>query len=239
MISLNARLLAGGATLLLAAGSVATATAVPQQTPLVYTDTQAERCSVNNEVITNFWQSLAASAVEVRLRELETVDPGITAAIKAYEQGGPEVAAQAGELQLRLVAAGAAEGLGMLTSKQDSTMDFGESVTPQAAYTREEAINAAERMSADPIELAHKGLAAQAASGVRVYELQQELFADQAAEYVDLQTRLHDGLLDCAAELKKPPYGWIAMGGIGVLGLLILAVVAWRNSRRPGRHAAP
>lgn len=227
--------LTGAALLSLSPAAMAAADSGP-----VSADTTAEKCTVDTQATTRFWQDLAREAVDMRLQELNHEDPGLGDAIAAYDAGAPGTDDQAGDLQLRLVANGNAEGLGMFTLQRNATAPAGDpglALPTTATYTREEALATAEKMQADPLELARQGLDAQAASGARLYQLQRQLFENHTQEYVAIQDAVRQGLLDCAGELKKPPYGWWAMGGIVALGLVILAVVAWRNSRRPSRHA--
>ncbi|PFG27142.1 hypothetical protein [Corynebacterium renale] len=198
----------------------------------VSVDQDAGVCVVDTQETVDFWDELTRDAVEKRLAELG--DLGAT--IAAYDAGAED---NPGELQLRLAETGATEGLGMLTPQRNAAADA--ELTPDAKantsrYTADEARSAAARIDDDPAALARQALAGQAESGVRLYEIQQDIFEDRAAEYNELQLATREALKECADELDGPSWGLIIVGGIAVLGLLILGITAVLNSRKPTRH---
>lgn len=198
----------------------------------VSVDEDRELCVVDTQETVDFWDRLTADAVDKRLAELGELG----SAIAAYDAGADD---NPGDLQLRLAEAGAMEGLGMLTPQRNKLADAELSPTDQAntsEYTIAEARSAAARIEDDPAALARQSLAGQAESGVRLYEIQQQLFEDRASEYNGLQLATREELEECADKLEGPSWGLIIVGGIALLGLLILGLVALLNSRKPNRH---
>ncbi|MCK7642264.1 hypothetical protein [Corynebacterium antarcticum] len=210
-------------------------------------DTDRMVCVIDPEEpgsdVVQFWTSLEDDARDLRLAELDEADPGLRAAIEAYDSGatGPDAPAPV-DLQRRISDAGGTEGLGMLTTlTAEEAGVVSEPDEHKTEYTEQEAREAATAIGADPGAQVAEALWGQAAAGPRLDEIKAELFTARAEEYNRTQEHLRRSLVDCADELEDtgPLPTWIwALGGAAAAALLAIIAAAIRNSRRPNRHAA-
>lgn len=230
------------ATVLVGLSAATPALAETQHAYTITADKDAGVCKVNpaqeDSPIVEFWARLQADAAAQRLGELEAQVPGIKPAIEAYDHQQPG-AKSPGELQEMLTRAGAAEGFGMLAPHRSAAADGvpgAETQPAELTYTAEEAQAAADKIAQDPTRTAQDSLAAQAASGLRIATIEQELFTQRSDEFAQLQQQLRKDLTGCAKELKGTPVGWYALGAVVALGVLVLIVVAVSNARKGNRH---
>ncbi|MBV7292618.1 hypothetical protein [Corynebacterium sp. TAE3-ERU16] len=210
-------------------------------------DTERMVCVIDPEEpgsdVVRFWTSLEDDARELRLVELDEADPGLRAAIEAYDADatGPDAPGPA-DLQRRISDAGGTEGLGMLTTlTAEEAGVVSEPDEHKTEYTEQEAREAATAIGADPGAQIAEALWGQAAAGPRLNEIKAELFTARAEEYNRTQEHLRRSLVDCADELEdaRPLPTWIwVLGGAAACALLAIIAAAILNSRRPNRHAA-
>ncbi|MCX7444835.1 hypothetical protein OS125_06200 [Corynebacterium sp. P7003] len=230
-----------------AATCVLTVCAVPAAAYTVTADTTRMVCSVDPEEegsdVVQFWRTLDEDARNQRLDELDEADPGLRSAIEAYDSptNGPDSPTPA-DLQRRIGEAGGTEGLGMLTTltAEDAGVP-GEPTGHKTEYTEQEARDAATAIGADPGAKVGEALWEQAATGPRLEVIRAELFTGRAGDYNRTQEHLRQSLVECADELRdaEPLPTWIwFLGGAATLAVLAVALTAFRNSRKPNRHAA-
>lgn len=218
------------------------AAAATQHVYTITADKEAGVCRVNprqeDSGIVQFWDNLQADAAKQRLEELEAQVPGIKPAIEAYDTQQPS-AQSPGELQEMLTQAGAAEGVGMLAPHREAAADGvpgADNEPPELTYTVEQAESAAKTIADNPTGAAEESLKAQSASGLRIAKIQEDLFAQRKGEFESLQKQLRKDLQDCAKQLKGRPLGLYLTGGVVLLGVLVLGLVAVMNSRKRNRH---
>ncbi|AZA14217.1 hypothetical protein ACFPVT_09760 [Corynebacterium choanae] len=211
----------------------------------VTADTEQQVCVANfadgQPTTDSFFSQLQADAIDRRLAELDQADPGLAAAIRAYDAGDP-TAASPGELQQRIGVAGGREGLGQLitTSAADAGVPTDRTATPEVQrFTIAEADNTIAVTAVDPAADVLGELQAVAANGFRLDEIKAALFAERQEAFNAIQTQLHDQLVDCVETLRPRPWlsGPKILITIAMVGAVAVALLAIRNARRPVRHA--
>ncbi|WP_281706864.1 hypothetical protein [Corynebacterium argentoratense] len=221
---------------------------------VVVTDHQADQCVVQasdqSSPLTKFWSTLESDAKQKRLDQLDEADPGLGTAIRNFTMNGP-AGEDFAELQRRMDAVGAKEGIGQLidVTAEDAGVDssplsdqLGGGTDKTQRYSREEALSAAAGIGDNPAEDIAKALDSQAASGTELDKLRAQLFHDRAGDFNSLEHDIAEGLQRCAKELDPPSpvvtaLKFVIPGLIGV-GIIAMIVRAVSNSRKPSRHSA-
>lgn len=221
--------------------------AAPAAAVDVKTDTEDKVCRVDPKApgsdLTLFWTTLIEKAKQQRIEELDEADPGLKAAIEAYD-ANPSTADDPGVLQDRIAAAGGQEGLGMLiaTTAEEAGVPGDSPDGPvKTAYTAPEARDAAAAVGPDPAAKVEKALSDVAATGNRLDRIKADLFAEQSGQFNAIQFGMRDQLVACADALtpeeKTFPWPLAIIGGAVAAALLAVAGLAIRNHRRPVRHS--
>lgn len=233
------------------AAALSLSAAPPSGALTVVPDEDAGVCRINRESSStelDFWDQLHEDAVAQRLVELDEADPGLGTAIGEYIATDPEAndstesaTVSVSELQQRLSATGSGEGLGMFLPQDSVTEEAG--TTEKSEYAPEEARAAASKISDDPSELASQALDAQVSTypEVGLYAIERDLFEQRREEYNQSQLELRDALNACADEVEPGFHFGLGLqitSIIVVAGMLVLAIVAFRNSRRESSHSA-
>lgn len=196
----------------------------------------------DNSSVIRFWEELEADVREQRLTELDTQDPGIKTDIEAFIAEDP-VAPSAAELQRRLDALGAGEGLAMLLpeSRTDpEVVDLQNRQRFQTDYTYDEAQQIIEDIPEDPAANVQQQLDQAADAGTRLAEIRSEVFSERTEEYNQTQFELREDFQACvdAIDDARPiPLQYLILGGAIALALVALGIRAWSNSRKGTRHA--
>ncbi|WP_096454575.1 hypothetical protein [Corynebacterium suranareeae] len=205
-------------------------------------DTEREMCVANNtenSAVVSFWNSLEDTVREQRLDELDTLDPGLKAAIESYIAQDAD-APTAAELQVRLDNIGSGEGLAMLLPNDPTLADPNAEQSFKTEYTYDEAVDIINGFSDDPASGVLTQLQQAATTGTRTAEIRAEVFADRAPDYNESQTALKEDFQNCvdAIDDARPiPLQYILLGGAIALAVIVLAIRAWSNSRKTSKHS--
>lgn len=208
-------------------------------------DTERETCVANqndNSSVIRFWENLEADVREQRLTELDARDPGIKADIEAFIAEEP-VAPSAADLQRRLDATGAGEGLAMLlpeSSTDPEVVDLQNRQRFQTDYTYDEAREIIDDIPENPATNVQQQLDQAADDGTRLAEIRSEIFSQRTEEYNQTQFELREDFQACVDEIddaRPIPLQYLILGGALLLALVALGVRAWSNSRKTTRHA--
>lgn len=228
-----------------AVGLIATLGAPVALADTITANTERETCVASqndNSSVIRFWEELEADVREQRLTELDTQDPGIKTDIEAFIAEDP-VAPSAAELQRRLDAVGAGEGLAMLLpeSRTDpEVVDLQNRQRFQTDYTYDEAQQIIEDIPEDPAANVQQQLDQAADAGTRLAEIRSEVFSERTEEYNQTQFELREDFQACvdAIDDARPiPLQYLILGGAIALALVALGIRAWSNSRKGTRHA--
>lgn len=187
--------------------------------------------------VANFWETLQADARSQRLDELDQRDPGLKAAILAY-QNDPN-SALPGDLQTRIDNAGGTEGLAELISAEDPNNpdNAGSALNPnlQTSYTEDQAKAAAAAIGDNPAASIENAVS----DGTRLGEIEADLFKQREAQFNQTQFELRDSLNSCikALDKAKPMPMWQRIAIVVIVGLIVIvASRAIYNNRKPVRH---
>lgn len=232
----RARLALGGALC-----SVLLATPVPAQAYEVRPDLEADRCVVDPQAdssLTQFWKDLNTWTAEARIDEINAADPGLGDDIRAWQPGTP-----AGNIQERLNALGDNDNFGMLLDllNGEGTEDTSaaQAEANRSTYSEEEARAAADALPDDPSLGAEAKLKDMADQGTALDRTRLTQFQAHRDQYNQAQRDYEDALRRCADDLHdaRPTPTWVwVLGGIAVILLVLTAVRAIINSRKPSRH---
>src|SRR5699024_3931115 len=192
--------------------------------------------------VIRFWENLEDDVRDQRLTELDAEDPGIKTDIEEFIAEEP-VAPSAAELQRRLDAVEAGEGLAMLLpeSRTDpEVVDLQNRQRFQTDYTYDEAQQIIEDIPEDPAANVQQQLDQAADAGTRLAEIRSEMFSERTEEYNQTQFGLREefqACVDAIDDARPIPLQYLILGGAIALALVALGIRAWSNSRKGTRHA--
>ncbi len=207
-------------------------------------DTDREVCIASDNKtssVVTFWDTLEDDVREQRLQELDQQDPGLKTAIEAYIAEDPDAATGA-QLQMRLDAVDAGEGLAMLLPEETTDPEVVAAEAQQqfkTEYTYDEAVSTAEAISENPAANVYEQLEAAADESTRIAEIRAEVFSGRTEHYNQTQFELRNDFQACvdAIEDARPiPAQYLILGGAVILALGALALRAWTNSKRSSQH---
>lgn len=207
-------------------------------------DTAREMCIASendNSSVVSFWKDLEQQVRQQRLEELDAQSPGIKAEVEAYIAEDP-LAPSAAELQNKLDAIAAGEGLAMLlpeSTTDPEVVDLQNQQRFQTEYTYDEARQIVADIPEDPATDVQGQLDQAAVAGTRVAAIRAEVFSERTADYEQTQFELRDDFQACVDEIEdaRPiPLQYLILGGAVLLALAALGVTAWMNSKKTNRH---
>ena len=232
-------------TALVVVGLIAALGAPVALADTITADTERETCVASqndNSSVIRFWEDLEAEVREQRLTELDAQDPGLKTDIEAFIAEDP-VAPSAADLQRRLDAIEAGEGLAMLLPESRTDPEVVELQNQQrfqTDYTYDEAREIIEDIPEDPASNVQEQLDQAADVGTRLAEIRSEVFSQRTEEYNQTQFELREDFQACvdAIDDARPiPLQYLILGGAILLALVALGIRAWGNSRKSTRHA--